>query len=250
MHMAPLPPAALSPTERRALRWEIVLLLAVTFGTSALRAILLLVEALARGPLNEQVTTLNSAQSSVPVLAIAFQLLSAASLAAWGGLAAFLLLRHLPAHLPLHPLWRDVPPGVLLAAVVGLPGLAWYALALSQGWSLAVDAAGGGVQWWRLPLLVLSAWANGVGEELVVVAWLVLRLRQLQVPWGWVFAASAVLRGSYHLYQGFSAGLGNIAMGVLFVWFFRRTGRVWPLIVAHGLIDTVAFLGAAAGLAP
>ena len=32
-------------------------------------------------------------------------------------------------------------------------------------------------------------------------------------------------------------------MGLVFVWFFYRTGRVWPLIIAHGLIDTVAFVG-------
>ena len=37
--------------------------------------------------------------------------------------------------------------------------------------------------------------------------------------------------------------LGNMAMGVLFGWLFLRWGRVMPLIVAHALIDIVAFLG-------
>ena len=55
--------------------------------------------------------------------------------------------------------------------------------------------------------------------------------------------ASSLLRGSYHLYQGVSAGFGNIIMGVIFAWFYHRTGRVWPLVIAHFLIDAVAFVG-------
>ena len=51
-----------------------------------------------------------------------------------------------------------------------------------------------------------------------------------------------MLRGSYHLYQGISAGLGNIVMGVVFAWYFHKTGRIWPLIIAHFLIDAVAFI--------
>jgi membrane protease YdiL (CAAX protease family) len=50
-------------------------------------------------------------------------------------------------------------------------------------------------------------------------------------------------RGAYHLYQGFGAGLGNFAMGLVFGYVWRRWGRLWPLIIAHGLIDTVAFVG-------
>jgi len=57
---------------------------------------------------------------------------------------------------------------------------------------------------------------------------------------------SAVLRGSYHLYQGFGGFLGNAAMGLVFGVLYRRWGRVSPLVIAHTLIDTVAFVGYAA----
>jgi membrane protease YdiL (CAAX protease family) len=57
---------------------------------------------------------------------------------------------------------------------------------------------------------------------------------------------SAVLRGCYHLYQGFGAFIGNAAMGLIFGYLYRRWGRVTPLIIAHTLIDTVTFLGYAA----
>ncbi|RAV32532.1 CPBP family intramembrane glutamic endopeptidase [Corynebacterium heidelbergense] len=258
---------ATTAAERRALRWEILLVLAITFGASGARAALRLIEALARPErLDRQTTTLNGAQSALWWLDPAFQLISTGVLCAWGGLAMFLLLRHVPAAVaplrpspagtpirrhPLRPRRADILPGILLAAAIGLPGLAFYLASLHLGLSKHVDAAGisaalgsgPGGHWYTLPLVILNAWANGFAEELVVVAWLCTRMRQLRVPWGWVFAASAVLRGSYHLYQGPSAGVGNVVMGLVFVWWYRRTGRVWPLIVAHGLIDTVAFAG-------
>jgi len=77
----------------------------------------------------------------------------------------------------------------------------------------------------------------------IVIGYLLTRLRQLGVGGTRALAYSSVLRGAYHLYQGFSAGLGNLAMGVVFGIVWRRSGRLWPLIVAHGLIDTVAFVG-------
>ncbi len=32
-------------------------------------------------------------------------------------------------------------------------------------------------------------------------------------------------------------------MGVIFAEYFRRRGRVLPLIVAHTILDTVSFIG-------
>lgn len=250
--------AELLPRDRRALRVELALLLAVTFGASGLRATLRLVEALTDPtPLNEQEALLNQSQSHLAWLDPAFQLITSGVLLAWGGLAAFLLLRHLPPqpaeHLTSRPALRlrirakDWPYGAGLAALIGLPGLAFYALAVHLGASKVVVPSGLGEHWWTLPSLLLNAWANGVAEELIVVAWLATRLRQLNVRWPAIFAASALLRASYHLYQGLSAGLGNAVMGLIFIEYFRRTGRVWPLVIAHGLIDTVAFAGYALG---
>ena len=54
---------------------------------------------------------------------------------------------------------------------------------------------------------------------------------------------SALLRGSYHLYQGFGAFLGNAVMGLVLGAYYQRRGRVMPLVVAHTLLDVVAFVG-------
>lgn len=236
-----------STSDRTALRWELLLVLGITFGTSGLRAIARLVEAtVSPEALNEQKATLNQAQSTLPWLDPILQLLSSSVLFAWGGLAIFLLLRHLPTPALVRS-WRlrgrDWLHGAGLAALIGLPGLAFYLGAVHLGLSKQVVPTGLDESWWRIPLLIVNSWANGFAEELVVVAWLSTRLRQLRISWAWVFAASALLRGSYHLYQGYSAGVGNVIMGVIYLWYFKRTGRIWPLVIGHGLIDTVAFVG-------
>ena len=92
-------------------------------------------------------------------------------------------------------------------------------------------------------MLVVAAFANAVVEEVVMVGYLFVRWAQA----GWsvvlVVVVSSLVRGSYHLYQGWGGFIGNVVMGVAFGLFFVRTRRVWPLVIAHGLIDVVAFVG-------
>jgi membrane protease YdiL (CAAX protease family) len=92
-------------------------------------------------------------------------------------------------------------------------------------------------------VLLLVAFANGWAEEVIVVGFLFTRLRQLRMSPIAAVILTSLLRGLYHLYQGFGAGLGNVAMGLVFGYVYVRTGRLWPLIVAHALIDAVAFVG-------
>ena len=67
--------------------------------------------------------------------------------------------------------------------------------------------------WWTIPILVLGAIQAGALEEVVVAAYLIRRLRQLR--WSGLAAvlASATLRGSYHLYQGWEASRGTSCWG-------------------------------------
>lgn len=76
-----------------------------------------------------------------------------------------------------------------------------------------------------------------------MIGYLFDRLRRL--GWGWwpIIFASAALRAAYHAYQGFGPLVGNFAMGVVFGWCYRRWGRVMPLVIAHTLIDVIAFVG-------
>jgi membrane protease YdiL (CAAX protease family) len=97
--------------------------------------------------------------------------------------------------------------------------------------------------WWRYPVLVLDGIQNGVLEEIVVLGYLLTKLEQLDWSPVTAVAVSALLRGSYHLYQGFGGFLGNLAMGLIFGVLYLRWRRVTPMIIAHSLVDITTFVG-------
>jgi len=233
---------------------EILLVLGVSLGMSAIYSVVSLIAKLtAEQPLNQQTTAMNTPASSRPLLALVLELLGVVSTVLPALLAVHLLSRDRdwsPAAPRVGRLlgldrqrWRfDLTSGVVLTLAIGVPGLALYFAARGLGLNTTVAAANL-TEWWAAPVLVLIAAANGIIEEVVVVGYLMIRLGQS----GWGVAAaitfSALLRGTYHLYQGFGGFVGNAIMGVVFALFFLRTRRLWPLILAHTLLDVVAFLG-------
>jgi membrane protease YdiL (CAAX protease family) len=239
-------PDELTDPQRRALRIEIAVVLAVTFGLSAYTALLNLIESVLLG-LAGQVVALNPRRSPFDLIDLGLNLAWVFQLLAWGALGVYLLWRSgfsLSQIGLSRPRWRpDLLGGLGLAALIGLPGLALYQVARILGMNASVEPAELYDTWWRIPVLLLVAFANGWAEEVIVVGFLLTRLRQLRVNLVAAVIISSVLRGVYHLYQGFGAGLGNLAMGLVFGYVYVRTGRLWPLIVAHALIDAVAFVG-------
>lgn len=232
--------------QRRTLKIEIAVVLAVTFGLSAYTALLKLTEGVLLG-LSGQTVALNPRRSPFDFIDLGLHLAGILQLLAWGALAIYLLWRSGfgPSAIGLaRPQWRsDGLGGLGLAALIGLPGLAFYVIARVLGLSANVEPAELYDTWWRIPVLLGAAFANGWAEEIIVVAFLLTRLRQLDVSPARALVISSLLRGAYHLYQGYSAGLGNIVMGLVFGYVWQRTGRLWPLIIAHALIDAVAFVG-------
>ena len=230
-------------------RREILLVLGVSLGQSAVYAVLSLVAKLTeRRPLSQQTTALNvSVTPDRPWLDLSYQLVGLL-FDVVPALLAMHLLAHARSALGLEfptarRAWLDLGTGAGLAAVIGIPGIGLYLLAREMGINTRIAAANLPDVWWAVPVLILAAAANGILEEVVVVGYLVTRLREL----GWrtwhIVAASALLRGSYHLYQGIGGFVGNAIMGVVFALVFLRTRRVGPLIVAHTLLDVVAYLG-------
>ncbi len=132
--------------------------------------------------------------------------------------------------------------------MIGIPGIGVYLAGRALGLSVNVVPTALDTYWWTVPVLMLSAVRAGVTEEVIVIGYLFARLRDL--GWGrWqIIVATAALRGTYHLYQGFPAFVGNFAMGLLFGWLYSRSvdrhgGRVLPLVIAHVLIDSAIFVG-------
>jgi membrane protease YdiL (CAAX protease family) len=231
---------------KRVIRLEIAVVLAVTFGLSAYTSVVSLIEAVILGLAGQRVA-LNRKLSPIDLINLALNLASVFQLIAWGLLGVYLLWRSGfgPRRIGLGRFrWRpDLLGGLGLAALIGLPGLGLYVAGRALGIGVSVVPSELGDTWWRIPVLLAVAFANGWAEEVVVVAFFMTRLGQLGRTPTVALVASGLLRGAYHLYQGFGAGVGNLVMGLVFGYVWRRTGRLWPLIVAHGIIDSVAYVG-------
>jgi membrane protease YdiL (CAAX protease family) len=240
--------ATLSLPPPSYLRWEIFAVFAVSLGASGLNALLDLVGALlSKQSLSSQQALLVGPLSSVSWFDLVLQLVSIAEDLVPVVLVLYLMARSgerpsvigLDASQPR----KDLLRGVVLAAAIGGAGLGLYVVAFRLGMSLNIVPEDLPPVWWRIPVLLLSALHDGLLEEILVIGYLLRRLDQLGwTPWK-AIAVAAVLRGSYHLYQGFGAFIGNAAMGVIFGVLYRRWGRVTPLIIAHSLIDAVTFVG-------
>ena len=77
----------------------------------------------------------------------------------------------------------------------------------------------------------------------VMIGYLTTRWRQSGWHPGAAIVVSALIRASYHLYQGFGGFISNLVFGLLLGWLYQRTRRLWPLVIAHTVIDITAFVG-------
>jgi membrane protease YdiL (CAAX protease family) len=241
-------PATLSLPPPSYLRWEIFAVFAVSLGASGLNALLSLIGSLlSKQALSSQQALLVGSLAPNHWFDLVLQLVSIAEALTPVVLVLYLMARsgEKPAVIGLDASqpWRDAARGAAIAAVIGGAGLGLYIAAFRLGFSLNIVPESLPNVWWRIPVLLLSAAHDGILEEILVIGYLLRRLDQLGVgPWKAILAA-AVLRGSYHLYQGFGAFVGNAVMGIIFGYLYRRWGRVTPLIIAHSLIDAVTFVG-------
>jgi membrane protease YdiL (CAAX protease family) len=138
---------------------------------------------------------------------------------------------------------QDALLGIALAAVVGAVGIGLYLLSVSIGLNRCVIPVPPLGHWWTIPILVLGAIQAGLLEEIVDVGYLIPKLQQLSLTGAAAVGVSAILRGAYHLYQGWGGFIGNLLLGLLFGAIFLRWRRTWPLIIAHTLLDLGAGLG-------
>jgi membrane protease YdiL (CAAX protease family) len=234
---APLrPPAA--PADRRTLAEEVLVVLALSLLASAAYAILSILE----GPISGvPVASVNqSSQLARQLLGFVF------------GLAPVYLVAHLVRRsreglagigLDVRRLRPDAARALVLFVVVGVVGIGVYLGAVALGVNRFVVPVPPTGHWWTVPVLLLNAVDAALVEEVIVLAYLVTRLRQLSWTPRAAIGASALLRGTYHLYQGWGGFAGNLAMGLLFGWLFTRTRRAWPFVAAHFLLDVAAGVG-------
>ena len=81
----------------------------------------------------------------------------------------------------------------------------------------------------------------GVVEEIVVLGFVVVSLRQARRPLWEITVVALVLRGSYHIYYG-PGVVGILLWAALFYWIYLRSQTLIPLMVTHAAWDAVGFL--------
>lgn len=244
-------PAA--PSRRRLLA-EVVIVLGLSLGMSALYSIVTLVNrATLPTPIGQQTATIVPSRDDREIFDLLYQLLGIASELMPVALVCFLLWSTATPHLARlgidarHPL-RDGLSGLALAVPIGIAGLGLFLAGRALGVGVGIAASNLAASWWTIPVLLLIAARAAIQEEVIMIGYLYARLGDLRIGrWGTILI-SAAIRGTYHLYQGYGAFVANFAMGVVFGWLYTRTPerRVIPFVVTHFAIDAVVFVGAPA----
>lgn len=156
-------------------------------------------------------------------------------------LAVFLSLRGWNlARLGPAPAKTDLPLGLALAVLTAMLFWLLQALALAFGLSLPpVDEAvpvASDIGW---PMRLAASAVNGFYEEALVCGYLITAMRERRSLWTAIHLSTAI-RTAYHLYQGSVGVISIVPMGLLYAWLYARTGRLWPLVVAHIVLDVWA----------
>lgn len=156
------------------------------------------------------------------------------------------------------PRWR----ALLLAVgclVCGYLAAAIATVAAVRGfdWAPVQSAAFGAIRG-NGPLLLgmlAIAWSTAAfGEELLFRGFLQGRLHTLFGGGRTAGVAAAALQsllfGFAHAYQGPTGVLVSASIGLVFGLLYLRLRSLWPLIVAHGVIDTIGLIALYAGVVP
>lgn len=137
--------------------------------------------------------------------------------------------------------WRGTLAGVVLLAitfalVMGVPHLAMivfdFDLEAAAERAPKVDPA------LSMQLVFLVSVVNGIFEELFVAGYIITSLTARRGMWT-AINVSVIVRLLYHLYQGPIAIMGVVPMGLLYGYVYSRTRQLWPLVVAHVLVDLI-----------
>jgi membrane protease YdiL (CAAX protease family) len=235
--------------DKLRIKLELAIVLALSLGASAIYSIISIVARLTdETSLAQQTATINRQLSDRQWLDFSYQFLGIALGLAPVALVLYLLWEKKKSPFGLIGLnlsepGRDIWRGTWIAALIGIPGLGLYLVSRQLGISAEVIPAAVGEYWWAIPMLLFAAVRASLIEEVIVIGYFFNRLSRLGFSIRSQILLSALLRGSYHLYQGFGGFIGNFFMGLLFGYLYQRWGRVMPLVVAHFLLDAAIFVG-------
>ena len=231
---------------KRKIDLELWLVFGLSLGKSAIYSVLAFLSAVtAPSGLSGSSTTINQSVDPRDWLDFSYQFFGIVFDLVPVALVLFLVGNGALAKLGIYKdkLGRQLLTGFAIAAGIGIPGLGLYLGARALGLAAKVVATDVNQYWWTTPILLFSALSAALTEETIMIGYLFQRLRERGVKVRTIIWLSALLRGTYHLYQGFGGLIGNIVMGLIFGFWFKKTNRLVPLLFAHFILDAVVFVG-------
>lgn len=241
---------------KKVLIWEIFIVLMLTLGENAVRALLKIVS-LATQPnlglnnLNGHTVVMSGVYSeqiwydwALHLMTLFFSCVPVV-LIVWLFHNSNVNVRELWAKSTHWIHWTDFLRATAMACFVGGLGILFYLGSHYMGFAATITV-GDSLETWRYwVFLLMDSLSTSILEEFVVVGYLLVRLCQL----GWrvevALVLSSLFRGMYHLYQGLWGFIGNFFMGLAFGYLYLRWGRIMPLVIAHFIMDGIAFMGLA-----
>jgi hypothetical protein len=145
--------------------------------------------------------------------------------------------------------FRKLPPTTALAWASGLVTLSVAGMGLGlflegRGW-LPAEAE---LVWLLIPRtreeklwsVALLAPTAALCEEFLYRGFLLAQLSQWLHSWAWAWAASSLVFGLAHVYQGWNGTIRASVLGALLAYPVIHFGCLYPSMLAHGFIDALA----------
>ena len=147
------------------------------------------------------------------------------------------------ARVGLEPSWRDSAAGLGLAVVYYFCFIVLWIAAVAVWPPLGTIGAAthlvrADLQW---STVLLACVVNPVFEEVFLCGYVISALRDSR---GVTTAinVSAAIRLFCHFYQGAVGVIAVAPVALLFAYWYAHSRRLWPLIVAHAILDLVGLL--------
>lgn len=147
--------------------------------------------------------------------------------------------------------WRGTLVGLILLGILIGNDLfvGWLIEVLPADMSMAINRYPKPDPNLNMSLVFLASVVNGVFEEVFVAGYVIAAVAPVRGLWTAINVSTGI-RLLYHLYLGPVAFLVVVPMGLLFGYVFARSRALWPLILAHILIDILSLTLGASGNSP
>jgi membrane protease YdiL (CAAX protease family) len=141
---------------------------------------------------------------------------------------------------------RQIPLVEIAIWIVGISSLRFYCKGAIRFVTLAFPATLLGhypqVTGWLKPFdLVVGLALVAFSEEIIFRRYLRAALQPYLGDGVLAIIAAAVLFGAYHWWTGLGTVLFATLVGILLMLMYRRSGALWPVVLAHYLVDFIAF---------